>query len=164
MRNGKRGYRERKWKYQLLWHKLWVVKQDSRSVHMFCKAARGGRLIVLFPNREVGRIHRSALAVAWIKELEWMHRAAERVFFGGPGQIYKKWGPTNWIVWGGPRAHPQEILWFHMLWSVLWGLLRLFFVHAHSTYNIYVQVAISSGFRSKSTTYRASGLRSSHVR
>ena len=59
-------------------------------------------------------------------------RAAERIV--GPQGKYKKWGPYYRLCEGGLGGCPWEILGFYMLWSVFWGLLRLLFVHAYSTY------------------------------
>ena len=54
--------------------------------------------------------------------------------FGGPRASTKSGAPQKKLCEGGLGARPQEILRFNMLWSVFWGLLRLFFVHAHSKY------------------------------
>ena len=93
-------------------------------------------------------------------------RQGRRKDWGGPGQRQKV-GPHKMDCVRGSGARPQEILRFYMLWSVFWGFMRLFFVHAHSTYNTTCKLPFSiSGFRSISTTYGAlaSGLHSSHVR
>ena len=58
-------------------------------------------------------------------------RAAERIG-GGPRANTQSGAPQNELCERG-----QEILRFYMLLSVFWGLLRLFFVHAHSTQYIY---------------------------
>ena len=86
---------------------------------------------------------------AWGQTASPYTRAAKRT--GGPQGKYKKWGPTIWMCEGGLGGHLQEMLRFCMLWNVLCGVLKLFFVH--DTVHIYLQVA----------GVLARGLRSSHV-
>ena len=59
---------------------------------------------------------------------------------GGPRADTKSGAPQNGLCEGGLGVRPQVILRFYMLRSVFWGLLRLFFMHAHSTY--IAQVAV----------------------
>ena len=58
----------------------------------------------------------------------------------GPRQIQKA-GPIIQIVQGGSGGTPPENVEVLHALSVFWGLLRLLFVHAYSTY-IYLQVAV----------------------
>ena len=65
---------------------------------------------------------------------------------GRPRANAKSGAPQNRLCEGGLGACPQEILRFYTLWSVFWGLLGSFFVHAHSTYipgSFHLRLAVS---------------------
>ena len=63
--------------------------------------------------------------------IAWIHISTVREDWEGSGQ---KWGPQNGLWERESGGMPPENLKFYMLWSVFWGLLSFFFMHAHSTY------------------------------
>ena len=116
-------------------------------------------------------LHYSIMHQAWSNlSSEWLHVTTRPmysmwfivyIYFTGPPRGLL--GPYKMDCVRGLWGHPPGNLRLYMLWSVFWGLLRFFFVHAYSTYipaSRRLRLAVSDR---RSTTYGAlaGGLRSS---